>query len=319
MARVPHATASDKLVFLLSLVPYLLEMKVVTVAETAEHFDRTQHSVREAVQLIAVSGLPGENAFYQANDLFDIDWDAFENDDTIVISHHVAIDDTPRLSAREAAALVTGLQYLTALPENRERPALAALTAKLAAGAGTVPAPLAVAESEVDDALALVREAISTNRRLEFDYRTAQGERMRRAVDPLRVVSLGLDWYLQAFDHAREDLRNFRLDRMSEVVVSSAPVLDHSDIDVPDRLFQPSPTDHAVVVDVVPAAIPWIADYLADSNRRDVDGRVRVTLRLAHFHGLKRLVAGLPGLVTVVAPDEARELVYAWAAEALEE
>jgi proteasome accessory factor C len=38
-----------------------------------------------------------------------------------------------------------------------------------------------------------------------------------------------------------------------------------------------------------------------------------VTLRLAHVHGLKRLVAGLPGLVTVVAPDIARAAVAEWA------
>lgn len=318
-ARRTQVTASDKLVFLLSLVPYLLDESVVSVADAAAHFDRTPDEVRDAVRLIAVSGVPGENAFYQANDLFDIDWSAFEDDDVIVISHHVAIDDTPRLSAREAAALVAGLQYLTALPENRERPALAALTAKLAAGAGAAPAPIAVAQSEVDASLVISREAIANDRRLEFDYLNGRGERLRRSVDPLRISSLGSDWYLQAFDHTRDDLRNFRVDRMSDVRVGALPVLDHSALEVPEALFQPSPSDHAVVVDVVPAALPLIADYLADSNREVVGENLRVTLRLAHFHGLKRLVAGLPGLVTVVAPEEARELVLEWAASALGE
>ena len=55
----------------------------------------------------------------------------------------------------------------------------------------------------------------------------------------------------------------------------------------------------------------------ADSTTREVDGRMRVTLRLAHVHGLKRLVAGLPGLVTVVAPAEARAAVAEWAAAGL--
>jgi proteasome accessory factor C len=86
---------------------------------------------------------------------------------------------------------------------------------------------------------------------------------------------------------------------------------------VPDTLFQVSDSDLDVVVDVAPETIPLLADYLADSTTVEVDGRMRVTLRLAHVHGLKRLVAGLPGLVTVVAPAEARAVVAEWATAAL--
>ena len=87
---------------------------------------------------------------------------------------------------------------------------------------------------------------------------------------------------------------------------------------MPETLFQGSESDLDVVVDVAPAALPLLADYLADSH--DDRGRrphLRVTLRLAHVHGLKRLVAGLPGLVTVVSPPEARAAVAGWAAAAL--
>ena len=67
------------------------------------------------------------------------------------------------------------------------------------------------------------------------------------------------------------------------------------------------------MVDVAPATLPLLADYLADSSAAEVDDRLRVTLRLAHVHGLKRLIAGLPGLVTVVAPEVARVAVTEWA------
>ena len=86
---------------------------------------------------------------------------------------------------------------------------------------------------------------------------------------------------------------------------------------MPDTLFQGSDTDLDVVVDFSPGTLPLLSDYLADSTTREVDGRMRVTLRLAHVHGLKRLVAGLPGLVTVVAPAEARAAVAEWAAAGL--
>lgn len=303
----------DKLVFLLSFVPYLLEQRVVSVADAAAHFGMTDDEIRDAVRLIATSGLPGSTGTYQPNDLFDIDWESFEDDDVIVIVHHVAIDDAPRLSAREAAALIAGLQYLSASPENAGSASLASLMAKLTAGASATPSRLAVAETEADSSLAAIREAVAVGRQIEFDYLNARGEGSRRRADPLRIISQDADWYLQAFCHTRQDVRNFRVDRMSDLVVTDEPVGDHSQHQVPDTLFQRSESDLDVVVDVSPSTLPLLADYLADSRTREVDGRLRVTLRLAHVHGLKRLVAGLPGLVTVVSPPEARAAVAEWA------
>ncbi|WP_308796273.1 helix-turn-helix transcriptional regulator [Agromyces silvae] len=317
MAQQKGRTAPDQLVFLLSLVPYLLEQRVVDVPTAAQHFGVTERELRDAVRLIATSGLPGATGTYQPNDLFDIDWDAFDDDDVIVIVHHVAIDDAPRLSAREAAALIAGLQYLSALPENAGSTQLPALLAKLTAGASAEPTRLAVAETAADETLALARRAVTEGRQLEFDYRNAIGERGRRTVDPLRIASLGADWYLQAYCHTREDVRNFRVDRMSALLVSDLPIGDHSGHEFSEALFHGSDTDLDVVVDVVPDALPLIADYLADASADEVEGRSRVTLRLAHYHGLKRLVAGLPGLVTVVAPAEARAVVAEWAAAGL--
>jgi proteasome accessory factor C len=294
-------------------VPYLLERRVVDVREAAKHFGMTDVQIRDAVRLIATSGLPGSTGTYQPNDLFDIDWDSFEDDDVIVIVHHVAIDDAPRLSAREAAALIAGLQYLSALPENAGSASLASLMAKLTAGASAAPSRLAVAETEADESLSLIREAVAEGRQVEFDYLNARGEAGRRRADPLRIISQDADWYLQAYCHTREDVRNFRVDRMSNLELTDEPIGDHSQVAMPDTLFQGSDTDLDVIVDVSPAALPLLADYLADSRSREVDGRLRVTLRLAHVHGLKRLVAGLPGLVTVVAPAEARAAVADWA------
>jgi proteasome accessory factor C len=42
--------------------------------------------------------------------------------------------------------------------------------------------------------------------------------------------------------------------------------------------------------------------------------RLRTTVRVSHYHGLKRLIASMPGVATVVAPEEARAIVAEWAA-----
>ncbi|RUQ97187.1 WYL domain-containing protein [Labedella endophytica] len=311
--------AQDKLAFLLSLVPYLMDHDRVSVADAAAHFGVPPEQIRQAVRLIAVSGVPGETTQYQHDDLFDIDWDAFEQDDEIAITHLVAIDESPRFSAREAAALIAGLQYLSGLPEQADRDVVGSLMAKLSRGASAAPSEVAVGSGDLDEALATIRRSVATARSLAFDYLNARGERERRTVDPLRVESLDADWYVRAWDHGRQAVRTFRLDRMSGLDVTDEPAsAEGRDVVLPETLFQASPDDLSVELELSEAALPLVDDWIGGSERRRVDpDRVRVTVRLAHYGALTRLVAGLAGLATVVGPPDARATVERWAGDAL--
>jgi proteasome accessory factor C len=308
--------AQDKLAFLLSLVPFLMEHERISVQEAADHFGVKPQQVREAVELIAVSGIPGETGQYQHGDLFDLAWDDFEENDQIVLTNLVAIDDAPRFSGREAAALIAGLQYLSALPENADRTAIATLMAKLSRGASAAPSQFAVEGSESDGTLALIRDSVATGVQIEFDYVNSRGEHERRRVDPLRVESMDADWYLRGWCHLREAVRTFRLDRIGNPTVTAEPITTHAaDIHLPDTLFEGSADDLVVTIDVAPAAAALVADYIPEGTVSTVvDGRTRTAVRVSHYHGLKRLVGGLPGMVTVIEPEEARRVVAEWAA-----
>lgn len=308
--------ARDKLAFLLSLVPWLMDHDGASVAEAAEHFGVSPQQIRDAVELIAVSGVPGDTDSYQHGDLFDINWDAFEERDEIVLTNLVAIDDSPRFSAREATALIAGLQYLSSLPENAGSATLASLTAKLSRGASAEPAQVGVEEVEGDATLALIRDSVARGVQLELDYLDSAGNRERRRVDPLRVESFDDDWYLRGWCHLREAVRTFRLDRISNAVITDAAIEHRADeVRLPDRLFEPSPDDLEVTIEVAPAAMPLLVDYIPDgATSTQIDGRIRTTLRVSHFHGLKRLIASMPGVATVVSPPAARAAVAEWAA-----
>ena len=308
--------AQDKLAFLLSLVPFLMEHERISVQDAADHFDVTPQQVRDAVELIAVSGIPGETGQYQHGDLFDLAWDEFEENDQIVLTNLVAIDDAPRFSGREAAALIAGLQYLSALPENADRTAIATLMAKLARGASGLPSQFAVGGSDSDGTLALIRESVASGLQLEFDYVNSRGEHERRRVDPLRVESMDADWYLRGWCHLREAVRTFRIDRIGHPRITTAPITTHAaDVQLSDALFVGSESDLMVTIDVAPAAASLVADYLTDgASSTIVDGHTRTNLRVSHYHGLKRLVGSLPGMVTVVEPADARDAIAKWAA-----
>lgn len=308
--------AQDKLAFLLSLVPFLMDHERISVKDAAEHFGVKPQQIREAVELIAVSGIPGETGQYQHGDLFDLAWDDFEENDQIVLTNLVAIDDAPRFSGREAAALIAGLQYLSALPENADRSAIATLMTKLSRGASAQPSQVAVEGSESDATLALLRESVATGVQMQFDYLNARGQHESRHVDPLRIESVDADWYLRGWCHLREAVRTFRLDRISNPLITTEPITRHAaDVHLPDTLFQGSDDDLTVTIDVAPAAFFLLEDYLPDNAQSvEVDGLRRTSLRISHYDGLKRLIGGMPGIVRVVGPPAARAAVAEWAA-----
>ncbi len=316
--RPPAPQAADKLAFLLALVPWLMDHDRVSVADAAAHFRVSEQQIRSAVELIAVSGVPGETSQYQHGDLFDIAWDRFEEHDEIVLTNLVAIDDSPRFSGREAAALIAGLQYLSALPENADRAAIDTLMAKLARGASAEPSRVAVEESESDASLATVRRAVERGVQVEFDYLSSRGDSEHRRVDPLRIESVDADWYLRGWCHLREAVRTFRLDRIGALQLTDEAITRRAgDVTLPDALFEGTVDDLTVTVDVAATALPLVADYLAPgAATTESGGVVRTSIRVSHYHGLKRLIGGLPGVVTVVEPPEARAVVAEWAASA---
>jgi proteasome accessory factor C len=307
--------AQDKLAFLLSLVPYLVDHDRVSVTEVSEHFGVTPERIRDAVRLIGVSGIPGETTQYQHGDLFDIAWDDFEYNDQIVLTNRVAIDDSPRFSAREAAALIAGLQYLSALPEHADRAAIATLMAKLSRGSTGSPSSVTVESTETDETLALIRESVATGVQIEFDYRGARGENEHRRVDPLRIESMDADWYLRGWCHLREGVRTFRFDRISNPRITTEPITFRAkDVPLPENLFEGSEQDLVVTIDVAAAASSLLADYIPDGAvTTETDGRMRTTIRVSHYHGLKRLLATMSGVAFVVEPAEARHAVAEWA------
>jgi proteasome accessory factor C len=317
-STTPPMHASDKLSFLLSLVPYLIERGRVSVTDAAAHFGVSEDHIVKAITLIAVSGVPGETGTYQSEDLFDIAWDDLEDNNHITLTHLVAIDEAPRFSSKEAAALIAGLQYLSSLPENADSAAIASLMSKLTRGSSAEPSHVAIAPAATDSALASIREAVETGKRIDMKYVNSQGVNESRSVDPLRIESVDADWYLRGWCHLRGAVRTFRLDRITSITVTDEPMITTvDDVVLPDTLFEASANDLIVTIEVAKACESLIADYVPDGAvRLETEDTVQTSIRVSHFHGLKRLIAGMPGMAVVIDPPEARALVAEWARSA---
>ncbi len=310
-------TTPDRVMLLMALVPYLLEHGPTHVADLAAAFDVDARTIRRLVQFLGVAGVPGETRTYQHEDLFDIDWDALEQHDVVELTQVVAVDDTPRFSGLEAAALIAGLHVLRSmlppmLGEQAER--LAEKLAEASLG-DSVPAALSVEAEPEHRSLEPIAAAMEAGRRLTFEYRDAAGSSTTRTVEPLLLGQSGGAWYLRAFCLDRQAERTFLVDRMRAprphgAAAERAPVT----IDTPIGVLEPALT---TTISARQSALHRIADFAPRVLGEAGTGRVRAEVELLHPQVAARLVQAAPGELVVEAPPAARQSVVNWADRAL--
>jgi proteasome accessory factor C len=320
-AKKPVNTASDNLLLLLALVPFVLDRQEVSVAEAAAQFGRSEDDIIRAVELIACAGVPGDSTAYSHLDLFDIDWDLFEKDRRITFWNTVALDHKPRFSAREASALLAGLQYLSHHPAYSTRSDVADVMEKLRQGSGRGPSGrIAISQPATKAHLQLLNDAIDSHVAIETMYHNKRGESGRRTIDPWVLESRDGTWYLRGFCHTRQAVRTFRVDHMDTVVVTNTPQADRSEglRELSPELFQPSSDDIVVTLECHISALPLIADYLPRGMKTPGTGeRVSLEIPFAHYGSLTQFMGTFSHLVKVTAPPSAKKAVSGFAAAAL--
>ncbi|MDQ0378490.1 helix-turn-helix transcriptional regulator [Amycolatopsis thermophila] len=155
--------------------------------------------------------------------------------------------------------------------------------------------------------------------RLRFAYTDAAGRKTDRHVEPLRLVSLGRQWYLVAYDLARHDWRSFRADRVSKPETTGArfrprelPAADAAEFVREGLGALPRPHEVEVVV-AVPAAVArkqigrWATIEPVD------DERCRLRMTVASLDWPALALGGLGAEFEVVRPQELRDLLREWA------
>ncbi|UOQ58447.1 WYL domain-containing protein [Leucobacter allii] len=305
--------AQDRVLLLLALVPYLREHGPTPVTELAAAFGVREGLVRDLVRFLGTAGVPGETLSYQDEDLFDIDWDALEQEDVVSLTRIVAVDDAPRFAPAETAALLAGLHALIpVLPEADAEAARGAATKlSYALDAAGHAAPTVTADPG-DPQLPLVVQAIEEGAGLAFAYRDAAGARSSRTADPISLTQAADVWYLRAHCRDRGAERTFRIDQMDGVrIVPGEPR--------PEAASAPPEPAGAVplVARVAPSALARLRGFSPEVLAEEPDGRLRVAIEVWHPGAVSRLVRILPGEIEILAPESARDTVRDWAERTL--
>lgn len=338
--------ARDRVLLLLSLVPYLREHGPTPIVELAETFDVDPNMLRTLIGFLGTAGIPGETLSYQHNDLFDLDWDEFEERDTVSLTQTVAIDETPRFTGIETAALLAGLAALRPLLSQEDARLAQALGERLGEVMGTAALPTVVVSPEGNDGtLAALLGAVEAGRTIRFGYRDAAGSESRRTVRPESLTEREGVWYLHGFNVERAAKRTFDVSQLSELEVFDAPAPaeapgvvgapESPDLpglpEVPELLAWPAASELASteILAIVPSrllgAIRGFAPEEVPASRLQElagtaklrPGTVLVRIEAWHAGAAVRLAQHGPGEIEIVAPPAARAAVSRWAESAL--
>ena len=164
----------------------------------------------------------------------------------------------------------------------------------------------------------LLAEAIRRRRRLRMVYRAYAGEETERDVSALGLVVHTGRWYLAAFDHDRDDLRTFRVDRIRRPALA-----EDAAIGPPDGF------DAVAYVSTSLARTPWrwdvevVLDLSFDEAARRVpatlaelveqDEGTLLRIRVGSLEWAASVLAGLGCAFVIRRPDELRASVRALA------
>ncbi len=162
----------------------------------------------------------------------------------------------------------------------------------------------------------LLADAIRRRHRIRVTYRAFSGDDTRRELSPHGLVVHAGRWYLGAYDHLRDDLRTFRVDRMLRLRAVSEPAVAPPDgFDAVGHVTTslarvPWPWEVEVLlelpVDEAARRVPATLAELADE-----DGATVLRMRVGSLDWMATMLAGLGCGFTIRRPDELRQSVRA--------
>ncbi|QUR67928.1 helix-turn-helix transcriptional regulator [Mycobacterium spongiae] len=312
-------SVSSRLVRLLNMVPYFQANPRITRTEAAVDLGVSTKQLEEDLNQLWMCGLPG----YGPGDLIDFQFSG----DTVEVTFSAGIDRALKLTSPEATGLLVALRALADIPGVVDPQAARSAIAKIAAAAGTVGHDDTLAAVNNQDAPAesraagAVRAAVRDKRALTIDYYAASHDTVTtRTVDPIRVLLIGGNSYLEAWSREAEGVRLFRFDRIVEATELDEPAAPPAlTLQAPPdtSLFDADPALPAATLRVAPSAL-WMLEYYPVRDVRELpDGSCEVAMTYASADWMTRLLLGFGSAVQVLAPESLGQRVQATAAAAL--
>ncbi|MDT5009322.1 MAG: proteasome accessory factor [Mycobacterium sp.] len=290
---------STRLVRLLNMVPYFQANPGISAAAAADDLGVTTKQLMNDLNQLWMCGLPG----YGPGDLIDLSF----SEESIEVTFSAGMDRPLRLTSPEATAVLVALRALQEVPGMVDPQAARSAIAKIESVAGGGSAGDDRVTADESPAAAAVREAVRKRRALALEYYSASHDTSsHRVVDPVRIVFIGDQSYLEAWCRTAEGVRLFRFDRIDAAEVldePAAPPPPATQAGPDTSLFDADPSLPSATLQVTPTAT-WMFDYFPMRLVRELpDGSCVAEMTYASEEWMARLVLGFGPAVRVLEPD----------------
>ncbi|PSR69447.1 protein pafC [Nocardia sp. MDA0666] len=307
---------STRLSRLLNMVPYFLANPGISAPEAAAELGVSTKQLMSDLNQLWMCGLPG----YGPGDLIDLSF----SEESIEVTFSAGIDRPLRLTSIEATALLVALRSIADLPGMVDPTAARSATAKIESAISGEAAHRSepdTAEPVEAPAVTTVRSALADGRALRLVYYSASRDVVsERVVDPIRIVLVDNNSYLQAWCRQAEGVRLFRFDRIEEATELEEPANPPSHATEESAGLDLFSDDPAVALARlrIRGDYGWVLDqYPMHPVVVHPDGSVEATMRFATLGWIARLLLGFGSGVTVLGPPELVSAVRERSAAAL--
>jgi predicted DNA-binding transcriptional regulator YafY len=296
---------------LLELLELLQTRPLTTGREIAAALDVDPRTVRRYIEALQELGIPvegqrGVGGGYRVRPGYRLPPLMLSEDEAVVVVLGLVAARREGLESGSVDGALAKVHRV--LPDSLRRKAEALETTLAFTRAARQGAPVA------GESVLLIADAIRRRRRIRTEYRTHAGERSRREVSPHGLVFHAGRWYLAAFDHLRDALRTFRVDRMSSIALLREAAV-----------AAPAGFDAVEHVSASLAQVPWghqvevVLDLSLDEARRrlprtlatlsETDEGTLLGMQVGSLEWMASVLAGLGCGFVIRSPDELRQHV----------
>ncbi len=237
-------------------------------------------------------------------------------------------------SSAEATMLLLGGQYIAQNFDDHYRVGAEAACLKIE---GVLPPPIRQEVARLQGAIRFIatptensgllrdlRRAVIESRRVRFRYYArhhlgSQEPPPGREADPYGLIFFGGAWYMTAYCHLRQERRNFRLDRLEDLHLTSATFQRPADFKLEQTQAEQG-RDLTVRVLFDPTLTRWVQEsqffYITDEE--ETPEGLLVTLRVRQESDVLSWLLGWGGRVRVLEPFSLQERLLESAREILQ-
>ena len=286
---------------LLDLVPYLTTHQGIAISELAKTFNTTVKEITDDLNTLWMCGLPG----YTPLELIDLEFESgfvsIRNAETLA---------APRaLDRAEALSIYMGLDLLRAeLGSSNSSLASEISNLQEQLRSQLISAPQVQIEASLASELrALILRAIRRRGWLEITYHSAANDQVtKRQVAPYELSQSGSHEYLQGYCDNAKAIRNFRADRIVEVLEIADQVWPSNQLTDSDQAIEYQVKVHFASRQVL-EVLPQISSNSSTA-----------TIKGYSAPWISRAILSLAGQVEALEPTQIRAAVHARAMAALQ-